>query len=103
MQTFAKKRIEVIAETPIERRLVELLNDLDVSGYTVFPALGGRGRDGVWRREGQVGLADQMFMLVCIVDPARAQTIVESIYELLADRIGIVSVGDVEVIRSELF
>ena len=103
METHTKKRIEVIAETPIERRLVDLLSELDVQGYTIFPAIGGRGRDGVWRREGLVGHAEQMFMLVCIVDPGRASEIVEAIYELISDRIGIVSAADVEVIRSDIF
>ena len=103
MQTYPKKRIEIIAEAPLESRLIELIDRLQVQGYTVLPAIGGRGHEGNWSREGLVGTAGQMIVLVCIVDPARAEEVVEAVYRLLENRIGIVSVSDVEVIRGDHF
>ncbi|MEL0113954.1 MAG: hypothetical protein VW835_19660 [Rickettsiales bacterium] len=103
MQTYAKKRIEIITEAILESRFEQLLNEFSVTGYTVLPAIGGRGHDGVWRREGQVGASGQMIVVLCIVDPSRSEDVVEAIYGLIVDRIGIVSVSDVSVIRSDHF
>ena len=57
MLMHPKKRIEVIIEAPLVERLLAVLDAQQVSGYTVLPALGGRGRGGRWRRDGLVGEA----------------------------------------------
>ena len=103
MQTHPKKRIEIIIEAPLRKRLVDLLNRNAVKGYTVLPAAAGGGLETSWHREGQVTDAGQMVMVVCIVDQGQADAIVEAVYELLSRHHGIVSLSDVEVIRSERF
>ena len=103
MQTYPKKRIEIIIEAPLRKRLTDLLDRHEVNGYTVLPAIAGRGVDTHWHREGQVTPVGQMVMVVCIVDPSRSDAIVESIYKLLSRQFGIVSLSDVEVIREEKF
>ena len=40
------KRVEVIIEAPVERRLTDALESAGVTGYTVLPVLGGSGRSG---------------------------------------------------------
>jgi len=103
MERHRKKRIEMIVEAPLENRLVDLLDQLSVKGYTVIPAISGRGQDGVWRREGLVSDAGQMIVLVCIVDPSRAEDVVDRLYDFMANRIGIITVSDVDVIRDDHF
>lgn len=103
METHRKKRIEIIIEAPLEQRVVALLNALQVTGYTVMPAIGGRGHEGVWRREGMVGDAGQMIVLVCIVDPSKSDEVVSEVYDLISTRIGIVSVSEVDVVRGDHF
>lgn len=103
METHLKKRLEIIVEAPLRKRLIDLLDRSDVRGYTVLPALAGRGGEVNWRREGQVTAAGQMLMVVCIVDPARAEELVEAVYGFLSRHHGIVSLSDVEVVRTEKF
>jgi PII-like signaling protein len=103
MRTFAKKRLDIVIEAPMLRRLLELLDRLQVSGYTVTPAVAGRGRGGSWHREATVGEAGRMFVVQSIVDPARVEEILEPVFRLVSAQIGIVSVTDVEVIRPDHF
>lgn len=103
MQSHRKKRIEIIIEAPLRTRLADLLNRTGVEGYTVLPAIAGRGVETDWHREGQVTTAGQMIMVVCIVDPEQADEIVEAVYGMLSRHHGIVSLSDVEVIRRERF
>ena len=103
MQTFAKKRLDILIEAPILRRLLTLLDELDVSGYTVVPAIAGRGRGGSWHREAAVGEAGRMVMVYCIVDEKRVEDILKPVFELVSRQIGIVSVADVEVVRPDRF
>jgi PII-like signaling protein len=103
MQTHAKKRIEIVIEAPSLRRLTELLDRLAVAGYTVIPALAGRGRDGSWSREGLVSDAGRMVIVVCVLDESRVDPVLEEVYALVSRQIGIVTVSDVAVIRKEHF
>jgi nitrogen regulatory protein PII len=48
MQTHIAKRVEIVIEAPLERRLTETLTAAGVTGYTVLPVLGGSGRSGQW-------------------------------------------------------
>lgn len=103
METHRKRRIEMIVEAPLEERLTRLLDKLSVKGYTVIPAISGRGQEGGWRREGLVGGAGQMIVIVCILDPSRADEIISKLYDFMQNRIGIISISDVDVIRDEHF
>lgn len=103
MQTHAAKRVEIIIESPMERRLRAALESAGVTGYTVLPVLGGSGRSGAWSREGQVGLAGGMVAVVCIVRPDRVDGLLEAVFDVLERHIGVVSVVDCEVLRAERF
>ena len=103
LETHPKKRIEIVVEAPLRKRLLTLLDREGVNGYTVLPAIEGRGEETDWQRDGQVSLAGQMLMVVCIVDPSRADEVVEAVYNLLARQFGIVTISDIEVIRGEKF
>lgn len=103
MQTHPKKRIEIVVEAPVLGRLLSVLDDLEVTGYTVVPALAGRGRDGSWRREGLVGDAGRMVVVFCIVDAQRVDAVLDPVFKLVSRQIGIVSLSDVAVIRPDHF
>lgn len=103
LATHRKKRIEVVIEAPVLSRLLDGLDRLSVTGYTVLPALAGRGRTGSWRRDDAVNPAGQMVCVVCITDQQKVSDILDAVHSLLARQIGIVSVSDVEVIRQEHF
>jgi PII-like signaling protein len=103
MQLHRKKRVEIIIEAPLLRRLVGKLERRRVSGYSVLPVLSGSGHEGRWESTGLVGDAGRMVALICILDPAECATLIDEIYPLIASQIGIVSIADVEVIRSAHF
>lgn len=103
MKTHEKKRLDIVIEAPILPRLLALLDDLAVSGYTVVPARAGRGRGGAWRRDGLVGEAGRMMLVFCVLDESRLDAVTEPVFELLEPQLGIVTVSDVSVIRSEHF
>ena len=103
METFSKKRIEIMVEAPLVNRIIAILDEQGVSGYTVMPALAGRGKDGVWHRDGQVGRVGSVVQVWCIVDESREQAILEPLFRLVSRQIGIVTITDVQVVRAENF
>jgi len=103
IETHAKKRIDIIVETPVERRITALLESLGVKGYTVMPVIGGSGQHGHWSRSGMVGNAGQMVLVFCVLDESEVDRVLERIFALVERQIGIVTVSDVAVVRSEHF
>ncbi|MCR9255594.1 MAG: DUF190 domain-containing protein [Alphaproteobacteria bacterium] len=103
MKRYQKKRIEIIIEAPMQARVTGLLDRMDATGYTVVPAIAGKGREGIWTREGQVSDASRMIMILCITDGAHVDEILDPLFELVSRHIGIVTVSDVEVFRTDHF
>ena len=103
MEMHKAKRVEIIIEAPMERRLTRALIDAGVSGFTVLPVLGGSGRSGRWGREGQVSRAGGMVAVVCLIRPDRLDSLLNAAFEVVERHIGVVSVTDTEVIRAERF
>ncbi|MEM1130729.1 MAG: transcriptional regulator [Pseudomonadota bacterium] len=103
MQMHDAKRVEVIIEAPMERRLCEAMLAADVTGFTVLPVHGGSGRSGHWTREGQIGLAGGMVAVICIIRPDRLDALLAAAFEVVEAHIGVVSVTDCQVLRAERF
>ena len=103
MQLHPKRRLEIVIERPLLRRLETILKGLPATGYTVLPVLSGRGHEGDWQAAGAVGDAGQMVAAVCIVDPSALDAVLAAVFPLVERQIGIVSVSDVAVVRSEHF
>lgn len=103
MQTHLKKRLEIILEAPALNRLLDVLDRNEVSGYTVLPALAGRGRQGRWSRDGLVGTTGQMVVVVCVTSEHRVEAVLAAVRKLLVRQIGIVTISDVQVLRAEHF
>ncbi|NBN65885.1 transcriptional regulator [Microvirga tunisiensis] len=103
MEMHKAKRVEIIIEAPMERRLTEALVAAGVTGFTILPVLGGSGRSGVWSREGQVSRAGGMVAFICILKEERLDTLLKRAMPLVAHHIGVVSVTDCDVMRAERF
>lgn len=103
MQTHKAKRVEIIIEAPMERRLRDTLSKAGVTGFTVLPVLGGSGRSGYWSREGQISRAAGMVALVCIIRPERLDTLLQAAFSVVERHIGVVCITDCEVLRAERF
>lgn len=103
MQMHPAKRVEIIIEAMMEKRLTDALVKAGVTGFTVLPVSGGSGRSGQWTREGQVGRAGGMVAVVCLVAPQRVEGLVNAAFAVVEHHIGVVSVTDAQVLRAERF
>lgn len=102
MQTHPKKKVEIILEAPLMRMAIELIERLGATGYTVVPALAGRGADGYWQ-EGEISGAVRMVMIVVITSAEVADRLLDELYDLLSVYTAIVYVSDVAVVRQDHF
>lgn len=103
MKTTTAKRVEIIIEQAMERRLRNALTNAGVTGFTILPVLGGSGRSGRWSREGQVSRASGMVAVICIIRTERLDELLEAAFAVVERHIGLVSVTDCEVVRGERF
>ncbi|MEL6677325.1 MAG: transcriptional regulator [Pseudomonadota bacterium] len=103
MRTHAAKRIEIIIEAPLLRRLSRLLDEAGAPGYTVLPVLAGSGVSGPWTRDGQVSAAGGMCTVLIVTSPEKAEALMEAAFEVVEPHIGIVSMTDCQVVRPQLF
>ena len=103
MQTHKAKRVEIMIEAPMEKRLTKALIDAGVTGFTILPVRGGSGRSGQWSRSGQVSPAGGMVAVVCLIRPERLDAMLEAAFAVVERHIGVVSITDAEVLRAERF
>ncbi|MEM9549705.1 MAG: transcriptional regulator [Pseudomonadota bacterium] len=103
MQTHKAKRVAIIIEAVMQSRLTDAMTEAGVSGWTVMPVLGGSGRSGEWSREGQIGRGTGMVQVVCIIRPERLDALLDAAFAVVERNMGVVTVGDVEVLRAERF
>ena len=103
METFRKKRIEIIVELPVLRRVLDAIDRAGASSYTVLPVISGRGASGQWRGDEMIGDAGHMAQVIVVTSEHRVEALLEGIYKLVKRQVGIVTISDVDVIRSEHF
>lgn len=103
MEMHQAKRVEIIIEAVMERRLTNALTEAGVTGYTIIPVSGGSGRSGPWSREGQVGRAGGMIAVICLIRPERLTPLLEAAFAVVERHIGVVSITDTHVLRAERF
>ncbi len=101
--TVSRKKIEVLVDTPLLRRIQQLANDAGVSGFTLQRTVGGSGEQGRWRAEEVTGGAGSKLLFTTIVDEAGADRFLTELEPLLSEYGLIVTVCVVEVIRGERF
>ncbi len=103
MEMHQAKRVEIIIEAIMQKRLTDLLIEAGVTGFSVLPVKGGSGRSGHWSREGTIGRADGMSCVVCMIRPDRLTGLLDAVMPVLERHIGVVNITDVQVMRAERF
>lgn len=98
-----KKRVDIIVEAPMMRAVIDKINRAGVPGYSVLPIIEGRGMDNSWNSQGQISDTTNMIAILCVVDEAQADDVVETVLSTIRDRIGFVTISDVYVVRPERF
>jgi len=103
MQMHEAKRVEIIIEAVMERQIARALTQAGVTGFTMLPVLGGSGRSGAWTRDGELSRAGGMIAVICLIAPHRLDSLLDGLFPLLEDHIGVVSVTDTHILRAERF
>ncbi|MEM1132173.1 MAG: transcriptional regulator [Pseudomonadota bacterium] len=101
IETVIRKRIEILADKALQKRVTDAIDDAGITGWTILPVTEGKGRDGKWREERVMG-TDKVFVLT-IAPEDKAMALAEAIAPMLTTYGFLLSMWDVEVIRGERF
>jgi hypothetical protein len=102
VETVARKRIEILVDTPLVPRLLKHARDVDISGWSLIHVDAGGGREGAWQHDDVTGAAAKTIILM-IASEARAAQLVDALAPLLDSYRLLLTVGDVQVVRGERF
>ncbi len=102
MQTTGRKKLEIIIEATVLRRVEQFLDEAGVRGWTVLPSVEGHGSGGDWT-SGDFTPGQERRMIVAIAADDVARRALERLSAFFADYPGIVFISDVEVMRGERF
>lgn len=100
---FKKTRLELIIEKPAFKRACRVLEDAGVKGYTAFSAFAGYGANMRWQRGTDLSASRDMIMIISVMDETIAEKAIENLESLIGSHIGLLSLSDVKVLRSEKF
>lgn len=101
IETVIRKRIEILVDTALVKRVTQAIERAQIAGWTVTPVQSGKGRDGAWREERVTG-SDKVIVLT-IAPQDKALALAEDIAPILTSHGLLLSMWDVEVIRGERF
>lgn len=98
----AAKRLEVLVDAPLARRVCAAADVAGVTNYRLIPTAGGRGDHGRWSADELTGATGKL-LFVTIVAPEKAAALVEALTPLLDSHDLLLTVDDVEVVRGGRF
>ncbi len=101
IETVIRKRIEILADTPLVRRVTDAIDRASITGWTVLPVQSGSGREGAWREERVLGTDKSLILTIASQD--KAAVLAESLAPILSSHSLLLTMWDVEVIRGERF
>lgn len=102
IETIARKRIEILMDTPLASRLIRYVKDADISGWSLIHVDSGGGRNGEWRHDDVTGAAAKTILLA-VTSETKAQALLERLAPKLESHGLLLLISDVEVIRGERF
>lgn len=102
LESFAKKKIEIIVETTMIPRLISLARKEAISGYTILPVVEGVGRSGAFG-EGSLSRSFSAQHFMVVADAAIAERFMSAAADLLASYRAIILISDVRVLRDDHF
>jgi len=102
MQTTKRKKLEIIVEVLVLRRVEGFLVEAGVRGWTVLPSLAGASASGEWR-SGDFVPGQEKCLIMAIATEDVAACALDKLSAFFADYPGVVCISEVEVIRSDRF
>ncbi|CAA0121378.1 Uncharacterised protein [Halioglobus japonicus] len=88
------KRIEIVIETPLARRLATRLRELGAPGFTLIPEVRGAGDRGERRADELSGDSSNCLILIACDDQATVDRILDAVRPLLSSSGGVCLVSD---------
>lgn len=101
IETIIRKRIEILADQALVRRVTAAIDAAGISGWTVLPVESGKGSAGTWHEERVLGT--DKALVVTIANAAKAADLTQSLAPILNSHGLLLTMWDVEVIRGEKF
>lgn len=101
IETVTRKRIEILADKALQRRVTDAIDRIGITGWTIVPVTSGKGREGIWREESVMGTDKVLVLTIAAEDKAMA--LAEELAPMLTHLGFVLSMWDVEVIRGERF
>ena len=101
IETVTRKRIEILADKALQRRVTDAIDRIGITGWTIVPVTSGMGREGVWREESVMGTDKVLVLTIAAEDKAMA--LAEELAPMLTHLGFVLSMWDVQVIRGERF
>lgn len=102
MQTHTRRKVELLADAPLARKLAQRIDALGITGYTVFQSIGGHGASGTWWHD-QVSDAAAKVLFKVVTSEAKAEALINTLAPLLDDWGLILYVSTVDVIRGQKY
>ncbi len=102
IETFTRKRVEILIDTPLAPRLIQAAADAGIAGYTLIPVQSGAGRGGTWHGDHVTGAQTKTIFLT-IASEENAGKLVDMLAPHLESYGMLLTMGDVEVVRGERF
>lgn len=97
-----RRKIEILVDAPLLRRVTAAAEAAGVTGYTLLPALGGAGHRGRWSDD-QVTGAEAKLLFWAIMDAPKAEALLAALAPLLDSHGLLLALTDVEVVRGARF
>ncbi len=101
IETVIRKRIEILADTPLVRLITATIDAAGITGWSVLPVTSGKGRDGLWKEEWVTG--SDKSLIQAISSQEKATRLAEALAQMLTSHGLLLTMWDVEVIRGERF
>lgn len=101
-QMTRRRRIEVLVDAPLVRRVVAAAASAGVTGYTLLPTLGGSGEGGVWSDD-QISGAEAKIVFLTVTSEEKAEALIDALTPLLESYGLILMTSTVDVVRAGKF
>lgn len=103
VEMVTRKRIEILADTALVPRLIDLINTVDISGYSIVRvAAGGSRTGGKWRSDDFTG-ASAKSLVIALAPADKADAFTTLIEPMLSPQGLLLTIGEVEVVRGDRF
>jgi hypothetical protein len=103
IDTVPRKRIEVLIDSALSRKLVAAADAAGISGYTFLPVSSGKGAGGRWSDDQITGGAGAKLLFLTVTNEGKASALIDRLQPLLDSHGLVLLISDVNVIRGNKY